>query len=182
MAGLKAKVISDRKKKRSKFQSARKLETYLERRLVLDTRLVAKASVQRRIQELLVKEKRTLQLRSRPSRGEIEFIIKFPGFEDATGEKVRVEGSWLSGEKVVFEVSDGFFYKFGGALEKALGDDFSAEPSENAAQKQVKSTSRKLQRRLHAAVRATVHKEPAFKKKVRKTLDKVVKELSLANV
>lgn len=177
---LKAKVVSDRKRPR-KF-TKRRLESYIERQLVLHTRQVARSSVNRRMQTLLTQEKRSLQMKSRPTRGEIEFIVKFPGFEDAAGQKVRVEGSWLDGEKVVFEVSDGFFYKFGGLLERAMGEDFNAEPAENAENKRLRNTSNKLQRRLHAAVRGTVYNEQPFKKKVRHVLDKVTKDLSLAKV
>jgi len=181
--GIKCTVTSDRKRKRRKFTSAKKLENFLQRQLVLEARRDITEGVRRKMEGRM----RTVQKRigritskSNPMKGEVTIRVplQIPNPGDIRPDTIWAaqQESWLRGDKVVLEIPEGFLYK----IHDELGEK-AKELQEEMGKRNTKAI-KQVQEKLHDSVRKVLKSDKQYHNKRRKVLDKVVKDLSLADV
>jgi hypothetical protein len=179
---IKVTVKSDRKKMRRRFRSARALDRYLKMDLPRKTKLVVKGEVQRRLDRNSVSQGRTTRVKVTisPVKGWIqvhtELPLPDPGAIDPASIWAMSQESWMSGETVVMEIPSGFLYEVSDALKDKAREAQEIQKSKN------RGAVVQIQAALHESVLKVVQRSKPYRRQVRKVLDKVVKDLSLADV
>lgn len=179
MTGIKASITSNRKRKRRKFNSAKKIEMFLKRSLVMHTWRIAKKGIK---QKLGPDKQRVgaLTVETDSIRGWILFKaeMKLPNPGDIRPDTIWAakQESWLRGDTVVMELPEGILYK----IHEELGE--KAKEMQREQGKKNKTAVQQVQQKLHEATKRMVNHYPQFRVKIKQVLDKVLEDLSLADV
>lgn len=194
-------VKSDRKKRRFQL-SAKSIENRIKRELVKQASKPLVAGVKMNLNNLTqnkAKDKLKITSEKDLARGwvTIKAKVSMPsiGVTDkrvSKQESARQE-SWLRGDKVVVEIPSGFLYNIfqssirsGDPVSETFIDSFRDNPQVRNQLSNIKQARTKVMQRIRKqlvdAIKLTLRKHKPYREKVRKVLNAVGKEISLADI
>lgn len=194
-------VKSDRKKRRFAL-SAKAIESKIKRELVKQASKPLVEGVKMKLNNLTqnrAKERVKITSEKDLAKGwvTIKAQLNMPsiGVTDrrvSKQEKARYE-SWLRGDQVMVEIPSGFLYsifrssmKSGDPVSETFIDSFRDDPKVRNELSHIKQSRlrvvQRIRKQLIQAIKLTLNKHQPYKQKVRKVLDAVGKEISLADV